>query len=87
MNLKCMIAGAVMAVALAPSAGWADTIESVEGARAKERQGRWLDRQDREQLRRWGGNDDGRYYGYDRYERGYYGYSDGPVYYYRAYPY
>jgi len=87
MSWKCLIVCAAMAVALAPLPGSADSIESVEGARAKERQGRWLNRQDREQLRRWGGNDDARSYGYGRYERPYYGYSDGPVHYYRAYPY
>ncbi len=88
MMFKCLIASAAMAVALAPSMAAADTIESVEGARAKERQGRWLDSQDREQLRRWGGNDDYARYRYGRYDRGYGdGYDHGPIYYYRAYPY
>ncbi len=53
----------------------ADSISSVEGARAKERSGLYLNRQDREKLRRYGSNDDGynshepyasyRFYGYD----------------------
>ncbi len=51
-------------------------ISGVEGARAKERQGRYLNRHDREQLRRYGGNGDygwrGGYRDYD------YGYYDGP---------
>jgi hypothetical protein len=85
-----VIAGAMMAAVMAPGPSFADTIESVEGARARERQGRWLDRQDREELRRWGSNDDYGRYGYAgrRYDRGSYsGYDHGPVYYYRAYPY
>lgn len=88
MRCKMLVAGAaLLAISFAPTAASADTVESVEGARAKERQGRWLDRQDREQLRRWGGNDDYGRYGYSRYERRPYGYDHGPVYYYRAYPY
>lgn len=88
MTWKCVAATAVLLFALAPATSWADTVESIEGARSKERQGRWLDRQDRESLRRWGGNDDyGRYYGYSRHDRRYYDYDYGPVYYYRAYPY
>lgn len=87
MKWKCAIAGAAIAFAMVPTTGWADSIGSVENARAKERQGRWLDRQDREQLRRWGGNDDGGHYGYGRYS-GYYGdYDYGPRYRYRGYPY
>jgi hypothetical protein len=56
----------------------ADSISAVEGARAKERQGRYLNRGDREQLRRYGGNDD---YGWRGRDRGYYDegyYDDGP---------
>jgi hypothetical protein len=52
---------AALAVALAAPVAQADSISTVEGARAKERQGRHLNRQDRENLRRYGGNDD---YGY-----------------------
>ena len=51
----------------------ADDISTVEGARAKERQGRHLNRMDRENLRRWGGNDDGY-----RYRGDYYGPAYGP---------
>ena len=57
-------------IAQAPIAR-ADDISTVEGARAKERQGRHLNRMDREQLRRHGGNDDGynsRRYGYRSYD-------------------
>ena len=67
--------GVALAVPVAQVAQ-ADDISTVEGARAKERQGRRLNAMDREQLRRHGGNDD---YGY-RY-RGdgyYYGAYDGP---------
>jgi len=62
-----------LVLALAVPVAWADSISDVEGARAKERQGRYLTRQDREHLRRYGGNDD---YGY-RWR----GYEDGPSYY------
>lgn len=61
-------------VAQVPSAR-ADDISTVEGARAKERQGRHLNRMDREQLRRHGGNDD---YGYRWRGDGDYGFYDGP---------
>lgn len=54
----------------------ADSISGVEGARAKERQGRYLNRSDREQLRRYGGNDDYRH-GYRGYDYGGYGYYGG----------
>lgn len=71
--------GAAMLIAFAVPAVQADSISGVEGARAKERQGRYLNRGDREQLRRYGGNDDnwrGRYrdYGYRDYDY----YDDGP---------
>lgn len=55
------IAGAAMALMLAPAVAQADSISAVEGARAKERQGAYLSRQDTDNLRRYGGNDD---YGY-----------------------
>ena len=88
MRRTIIIAAAALAAATVPVTSFADTIESVEGARAKDRQGRWLDRQDREQLRRWGSNDDYGRYTNRRFERGNYsGYDHGPVYYYRAYPY
>ncbi len=48
---------AALGVALAAPIAQADSISGVEGARAKERQGRHLNRMDREQLRRYGGND------------------------------
>ncbi len=73
-------------MAAAPSMAQADSISSVENARAKERQGRYLNRQDREQLRRWGGNDDHRgYYGYRPSYDGYYDRGPGIRFY--AYPY
>jgi len=83
MTLKCIFVSAALAVMLTPAVSLADSIGDVEGARAKERQGRWLNRQDREQLRRWGGNDDYGYHGYRYYRsRGYYdggyGYGYGP---------
>lgn len=71
MNWKCGIAGAAMALLLAPAAAQANSISSVEGARAKERQGAYLSGQDVEQLRRYGGNDDYGYgFGYDSYGYG-----------------
>ena len=91
MNWKCALAGTAMAVLLAPTMAQADSIGSVENARAKERQGAYLSRQDREQLRRYGGNDDygpvyGGSYGYGTYGYGGdyyydddgYGYGYGP---------
>ena len=75
MKWRCAIAGTAIAMLLSPSMAQADSISSVENARAKERQGAYLSRQDREQLRRYGGNDDyGPVYGYDY---GTYGYSGG----------
>lgn len=85
MKWICAIAGVAMALVLVPSAAFADSIAAVEGARAKERQGAYLSRQDVEQLNRHGGNDSYRYnygnvYNYDSYD---YdadddGYSDSP---------
>lgn len=60
----------VMAVALAPPAS-ADSISEVEGARAHERSGHGLTRQEREKIRRYGSNDDGFYSGYRGYGGGY----------------
>jgi opacity protein-like surface antigen len=76
MNWKCAIATTAMAMLLAPSVALADSIGDVENARAKERQGAYLSHQDREQLRRYGGNDDyGPVYGGYGYET--YGYGGG----------
>lgn len=71
------IAAGILTVA-APVAQ-ANSISEVEGARAKDRQGGYLTRQEREKLRRYGGNDDG-YYGYRSggYDYGYGGYYGGP---------
>ncbi|HVJ76194.1 MAG TPA: hypothetical protein VM620_00040 [Hyphomicrobium sp.] len=66
-------ASAALIVSFVAPLAQADSISSVENARAKDRAGYYLDRQDREKLRRYGRNDD---YGY--YPRGYgYGYYDG----------
>jgi len=74
-TLMAAAGAALMAAFVAPTVQ-ADSISGVEGARAKERQGRYLNRGDREQLRRYGGNDD---YGYGYRYRGYDGYYDrGP---------
>ncbi len=85
MQWKLLIAGAAFAAALAPAAVQADSsIGAVEGARAKERQGAYLTHQDRDALRRYGGNDDYWYrrrYGYDGgyyYDGDDYDYDDGP---------
>jgi hypothetical protein len=48
-----------IAAAMTAVPAQADSISSVEGARAKERSGQYLTRQDRERLRRYGSNDDG----------------------------
>ncbi len=91
MKWKCAIAGAAVVMALAPSMALADSVSSIENARAKERQGRYLNAQDREQLRRWGGNDNyGRYYSYGPYVYGggyYADYDYGPRVRFYAYPY
>jgi hypothetical protein len=80
MNWKCAIAGLAVAMMLAPATAQADSsIGAVEGARAKERQGAYLTREDRDNLRRYGGNDDDYRYG------GYGGYGYGPYAYPRAY--
>jgi uncharacterized membrane protein len=87
MTWKCAIVAA-MAMMLAPATAQADSsVGGVENARAKERQGGYLTREDRDNLRRYGGNDDYGYsYGYGTYEYGGYGdayyadddYDDGP---------
>jgi hypothetical protein len=59
------VASAALAVAFGAPVAQADTIADVEGARAKERAGYYLNRQDIENLRRYGGNADYR----DRYVR------------------
>ncbi len=77
-NLLAATCAAVALAVAVPVVAQADTIADVENARAKDRQGSYLSRQDREQLRRYGGNDDygRRYYrSYDRY--GYYGGGSG----------
>jgi hypothetical protein len=80
-----IIAGAAVAMALAPAIAQAQSVGAVENARAKERQGTYLSPEDRDNLRRYGGNDDyGPGYGYVPYYGGYYdgyygdGYSYGP---------
>lgn len=57
---------------LAPIAA-ADTIADVEGARAKQRAGYYLNRQDRDALRRYGGNADYRDRYYSDFDYGRYG--------------
>ena len=73
MPWKHAIAAAAMAMVFAPAMAQAQSVGAVENARAKERQGSYLTPQDRENLRRYGGNDD---YG-PRYSYGPYGYGDG----------
>lgn len=65
-------AGAALFVTIAAPAAQADSISDVEGARAKDRAGYRLSRQDREQLRRYGRNDDYGWRGSYR-DYGYYG--------------
>lgn len=78
MTMKSLAAIAAAAcLSLGAGAAQADSISDVENARAKDRAGYGLTRQDREKLRRYGGNDD---YGYHGRRGGYrdYGYDDGP---------
>lgn len=73
-NLIAATCAAVAVAVAVPVVAQADSISDVENARAKDRQGSYLSRHDREELRRYGANDDygRRYYrSYDRY--GYYG--------------
>lgn len=70
---RTIIAAAVMTAVAGVIPAKADSISGVEGARAHERAGSFLTRQDREKLRRYGSNDDGFYSG----RRGY-GYRSGP---------
>ncbi len=70
---RIICAFAIIAGLSAALPAQADSIGDVEGARAHERQGGYLTRQERENLRRYGGNDDGYYSG----RRGY-GYRSGP---------
>ncbi len=88
MKWKYAIAAAAMSMMFAPSMVQADSsLSGVEGARAKERQGAYLNRQDRDSLRRYGSNDDYGYgYGYAPYGYGggyyaddYYGYGPAGV--------
>ena len=65
-------AGAVLMVASVAPLAQADTISDVEGARARDRAGYYLNSQDRESLRRYGSNDDYGRYGYRGYDDGYY---------------
>ncbi len=92
MKWKCAIVGVATAMLFAPSMARAQSVGAVENARAKERQGTYLSPQDRENLRRYGSNDDygpryrygpygyaGAYYGdYYRYEPGYGAYPPYP---------
>jgi hypothetical protein len=72
-NWAAAASAALIVAFAAPVVAQADSISSVENARAKDRAGYYLTRQDREHLRRYGRNDD---YGYGW--RGYrdYGYYD-----------
>lgn len=74
---RTIIAAAVMIVVAGVIPAKADSISAVEGARAHERAGSYLTRQDREKLRRYGSNDDGFYSGRRGYGYGY-GYGGGP---------
>ena len=60
-----LTAGAVALLLAAPPGAWAGGgIADVEGARAQERSGRGLTRQEIDSLDRYGGNDDGYTSGY-----------------------
>jgi hypothetical protein len=64
-----LLAAVIAAASLPGTPARADSIAEVEGARAHERAGHGLTRQEREKLRRYGGNDDG-YYGGFAYDAG-----------------
>jgi hypothetical protein len=74
MSAMTIAVGGALLISTPPvvTAAYADSISGVEGARAKERQGRYLNRGDREELRRYGGNDDyrwrARYRDYEYYD-------------------
>lgn len=92
MSWKHAVAGAAMAIVLAPAAAHADaSLSGIESARAKERQGAYLSGQQIDVLRRYGSNDDyGPRYGYDDYYgNNYYvdAYGYGPVVEFGYYPY
>ena len=79
--LKAAAIAVMLASAGGATAAMADSISSVEGARAKERAGYRLTGQDRDDLRKYGSNDDWGYRGYGYRGYGYrdYGYyDDGP---------
>ena len=72
-------AGAAIVMTLASPAVQADSIAEVENARAKERSGFYLNRQDREKLRRYGRKVDNSDYSYGYGDYGY-GYDNGYAY-------
>ncbi len=75
---KYLVIG-VSALLLAGTPSLADSIPSVEGARAKERAGRYLSEEDVDNLDRYGGNDDRPlYYDDGPDDVGPSGYVDGP---------
>lgn len=76
MSFAAALAAATLVAVAAPVAQ-ADSIAEVEGARMKDHSGWYTNRQDREKLRRFGGNDD-RYYDYYGYGGGYGYYGGGP---------
>lgn len=73
--MKTYIAAALGAVLMAtltvPAAHADSSLSGVENSRAMERGGYRLSRQDRENLRRYGSNDDGYWSGYRPYRYGY----------------
>jgi hypothetical protein len=74
MTIKTYVAAAVSAAVLAigvPAAQADSSLSGVENSRAMERGGYRLSRQDRENIRRYGGNDDGYWSGYRPYSYGY----------------
>jgi hypothetical protein len=77
-------AGAAVMMALVTPVAQADSISSVENARAKDRAGYYLSRQDREKLRQYGRESDPGW-GFRGYDGGYVYY--GPRRYYRPYGY
>jgi len=91
MKWTCAVAGIALAFLVAPPLAQAQSVGEVENARAKDRQGSYLNRQERDHLRRYGSNSDyGPRYGYGYgggYDTYYYPPYDYGYRYYGPYPY
>lgn len=75
-KITLALAASATALTFMTAPVFADSIGSVEGARAMERSGRYLDNEEVDNLNKYGGNDDG-YRSYGGYGGGGYGYYGG----------